>query len=622
MNNWILALIILALAVVGAPLFSVLFAFAMMGVATVGSNLNPVGSPIERMFVGAMTDIWKLASAEESITLSTIPLFTFAGYIMAEAKTANRLVRVANGLFGWVPGGLAIVTVAACAFFTTFTGASGVTIVAIGGLIFPTLLKGGYKDRFALGLMTGSGSIGLLFPPSLPIVVYGMVYGLTAGSMSGVKGLKQLDIGRFLVAGIIPGIVVVGIISAYCAYIGVTQKVPRVKFNGRDALRALWEAKWELPIPFFLLYVIATMTMQIPDTAAFTVVYVIIVECFIYKDVKLSKLIPVARESMTLVGAIFGILVASQALTSYFGSAEIPQALNSYLARYVHSKYTFLLALNIVLLIVGSMKDIFSAILVMVPLMVLPAATYHVDPYHLGVIFLVNLEIGYLMPPIGLNLVIAAFRFNRPMTDVYRAALPFIGLMFLSLAIVTYVPQLTEWSLKLGPKAAKQIDMSEEATPVTPSGDGGLPAGWDILGAPLNHDVCAKGVQAQDRLMCENAVNERPKCEAMTDADEKKDCLAGLAREFGDDTEFRYYPFPKDKSWCASMSGQDRLNCEIYVDEAAKCAGVTDPDEKETCLQQPNDSYLEALGLKEAEDTEEEPESTDDSASTGADGGT
>ena len=636
--NTALVIVMVALALFGAPLFAVMLGFAMLGASTVGSFLNPVGSPITHMFYGAMVKIWTLASAEESITLSTIPLFTVAGYVMAEAKTANRLVRVAEGFFGWVPGGLAIVAVVACAFFTTFTGASGVTIVAIGGLIFPSLIKGKYPERFSLGLMTGSGSIGLLFPPSLPLIVYGMVYGMTAGQLArdesgGGAALPNFDIGRFLGAGILPGIVLIGIVSLYASYVGVKHKVPRTPFKGKDALKALWEAKWELPIPFFLIYVVATMTMQIPDAAAFTVVYVIIVECLVYRDVPLRKLFPVAREAMTLVGAIFGIIVASTALTDYFVFAEIPQKLNALLAANVSSRWTFLLALNGLLLIVGCLMDIFSAILVVVPLIVLPAAHYGVDPYHLGVIFLLNLEIGYLTPPVGLNLFITAFRFNRPVLDVYKAAVPFILLMVGSLMIVTYVPALTALSLKMGPKARPSIS-NVDSTPVQGAdGDGGVPKGWDSQGAPTEMGVCAASpVLADDRLTCENTVNDRAKCTAMTDTEEQKDCFTELAKEFGSDTEFRYYPFPASKSGCAAMEGQARLDCENYVDEADKCNAMADPDDKATCLEAPRKEYLESLGLAEAAEddgsgtTDETGDGSGDGdagtgAAAGADGG-
>lgn len=306
---------------------------------------------------------------------------------------------------------------------------------------------------------------------------------------------------------------------------------------------------------------------------------------------------------MTLVGAIFGIIVASTALTDYFVFAEIPQKLNALLAANVSSRWTFLLALNGLLLIVGCLMDIFSAILVVVPLIVLPAAHYGVDPYHLGVIFLLNLEIGYLTPPVGLNLFITAFRFNRPVLDVYKAAVPFILLMIGALMIVTYVPALTELSLKMGPKARPSIG-SVDSTPVQGAdGDGGVPKGWDSQGAPTEMATCAASpVLADDRLTCENTVKDRAKCSAMTDAEEQKDCFTELAKEFGSDTDFRYYPFPATKGGCAAMEGQARLDCENYVDEADKCNAMTDPDDKATCLEAPQKEYLESLGLAEAED--------------------
>jgi C4-dicarboxylate transporter, DctM subunit len=424
---------VVAFALLGMPLFFCLAALGLLG----GRHQ---GTPIS----GAIEDVSRLAGAE-AVSLSTIPLFTFAGYLMASAKTAQRLIRMSDALLGWLPGGLAVMTVLTCAFFTTFTGASGVTIVAVGGLIYPALLQSKYPNRFSLGVVTASGAIGLLFPPSLPLIVYGIIFGLTYGNYAkGIEGLPEFSIERFFFAGIVPGLVLVGLVVIYCVFAGARYKVPRKPLDLSEFARALWEAKWEVPIPFAIIASLKFGIANIPESAALTALYVFVVEVFIYRDIDIRKdLLQITRESMTLVGAIFVKIMGGTILTWYFVDAEIPQRLFEWMGQYVHSQWAFLLVLNVVLLLVGCLMDIFSAIIVVVPLIVPAATTFHIDPYHLGVIFLLNLEIGYLLPPAGLNLFIAAFRFNRPITDLYRAVVPFILIMFVALMLVTYIPALT-----------------------------------------------------------------------------------------------------------------------------------------------------------------------------------
>ncbi|MEO6950515.1 MAG: TRAP transporter large permease subunit [Polyangia bacterium] len=432
--------IVILLALLGLPLFCVLGAIGLLGLHYGGTDLS-----------GGLADVYRLAGAE-AVSLSTIPLFTFAGYLMAKAKTAQRLVRMAEALLGWIPGGLALVTLWTCAFFTIFTGASGVTIVALGGLLLPELEKSNYPKRFSLELVTGSGAIGLLFPPALPLIVYGIVYGINAGQITD-SGTQTFQIDRFFYAGIVPGLLVLGILSVYCIAMGWHAKVPRKKLDLREFGRAFWEAKWELPIPFVILGLLGFGLAVIPEVAALTALYVFIVESFIYKDVNLRRdLFNLTRESMTLVGAIFMKIAAATILTAYFVDAGIPERLFDLLSVYVHTPRAVLLVLNVVLLLVGCLMDIFSAIVVVVPLIVPAAAKFHIDPYHLGVIFLLNLEIGYLLPPAGLNLFIAAFRFNRPITQLYRAVIPFILLIGLALGIITYFPQLVVVPKATGPQ--------------------------------------------------------------------------------------------------------------------------------------------------------------------------
>jgi tripartite ATP-independent transporter DctM subunit len=418
--------IILSLAVLGLPLFCVLAGVGLAG-------LHTVDTP----FSGGITDVYSLTGGK-AVSLSTIPLFTFAGYLMARAKTAERLVRMSKAILGWMPGGLAVMTVWTCAFFTVFTGASGVTIVALGGLLLPELERSRYSRRFSIEVVTGSGAVGLLFPPALPLIVYGIVFGLNAG-----QSHIEFEIQRFFMAGIIPGLLLLVILSIYCVWEGYRSDVPRTPIDFPGFFKALWEAKWEVPIPFVIIGLLVGGWAVIPEVAALTALYVFVIEVFVYKDINIKRdLFAVTRESMTLVGAIFMKIVAATVLTTYFIQAEIPENLFLFLNKYVHTQVGFLLVLNILLLLVGCLMDIFSAIVVVVPLIIPAAAQFHIDPYHLGVVFLLNLEIGYLLPPAGLNLFIAAFRFNRPITELYRAVIPFILLMALALGLVTYIPKL------------------------------------------------------------------------------------------------------------------------------------------------------------------------------------
>lgn len=449
---------ILLLAVLGLPLFCVLGAIGLAG-------LHASDTPL----AGAIADVYRLAGAE-AVSLSTIPLFTFAGYLMARAKTAQRLVEMAEAVLGWIPGGLALMTLWTCAFFTVFTGASGVTIVALGGLLLPELERSRYSKRFSLEVVTGSGAVGLLFPPSLPLIVYGIVFALTAGHAGGADAPVDFSIERFLFAGIVPGLVLLGILSIYCVLEGVRSKVPRYPLDLKKFGRAFWAAKWELPIPFVIIALMAKGIATIPEVAALTALYVFIIEVWVYKDIDLKRdLFGVSRESMTLVGAIFMKIAAATILTAYFVDAGVPERLFQWLNKFVHTPQAFLLVLNVLLLLVGCLMDIFSAIVVVVPLIVPAAAQFHIDPYHLGVIFLLNLEIGYLLPPAGLNLFIAAFRFNRPITQIYRAVVPFILLMLVALLLVTYIPKLVVVPKASGPQLKPAASApAGEAPPLSP----------------------------------------------------------------------------------------------------------------------------------------------------------
>lgn len=474
-----LILVIILLALVGVPIFVAMAAFAILGEVGMHPEMGTT-----QAFSVCIAHVFEALAGPTAATLATLPLFVFLGYVMAEAKTAQRLVRAADAWLGWFPGGLAIVTIVVCAFFTTVTGASGVTIVAIGGLILPSLLKQGYPKRFSLGLVTGTGSIGLLFPPALPLVVYGIVYGITSqgladeGGGGGAMKLADFSVEAFMFAGIAPGFILITVMACYAVWKAMQAKVPRSRFGGDDLVKVTLTALPELLLPFILLVPIAKGWLLIPEAAAFAAVYVLVIECVVFRDVKLPQLWKIARESMTLVGSIFIIIVAATALTQYFIDARVAESLYAWMGKYIDNKWTFLLALNLLLLVVGCLMDIFSAILVVVPLIAPAAKIYGIDPYHLGVIFLLNLEIGYLTPPVGLNLFITSFRFKTPMVDVYRAALPFIGVMLVALGIVTYVPLLVPELVKVmrfAEKKSATVDL-DEAPPSGPVLDGGLAA--------------------------------------------------------------------------------------------------------------------------------------------------
>ncbi len=420
MDGLLIAALIL-FAIMGAPLFAVFGAAAMLLFHTLPDTT----------IMGAANDVFSEKFADSPL-LVTIPLFTFAGYLMAESGTPRRLVEMSRAWLGWLPGGLAIVCLVASAFFTTFTGGSGITIVAIGGLLFPALLQDRYPERFSLGLVTTGGSLGLLFPPSLPIILYGVVAGVL--------------IEKLFLAAILPGLLTLLVVSAYAIWFGVRTKMPRTPFDMKVAMRALGAAKWEILLPVVLLAGMYTGFLRIHEAAAFTALYVLIVEVFIYRDVSLrGDLGRIIRESMTLVGAILAILATAIGFTAFLIQAQVPMKILGAMESLITSPFMFLFVLNIFLLVVGMLMDIFSAIVVVVPLIVPIAAApqFHVNPYQLGVIFLLNLEIGYLTPPVGLNLFISSFRFDRPVTVIYRAVLPFIGMLIVALLLTTYVPSLS-----------------------------------------------------------------------------------------------------------------------------------------------------------------------------------
>ncbi len=429
-----LLIILLALVFIsGAPLFTI-----MLAGTALGSYFSARGFTIG--FDGAINKLFGTSGRDEIEVLSTIPLFIFAGYILAEAKTADRLVRFANAMLGWMPGGLAIVTIMTCSLFTVFTGASGVTIIALGGVLMPALVRNGYPQRFSMGLIAGTGSVGLLFPPALPLFIYGTVYGLIQSEEEKKLGVWATE--RFLFAGIVPGLVLIGMLSAVAVTVAVVKKLPRQHFEMGELGSSFVKALPELFIPFGVILGLAK-GFGLPEIAALTVVYVVVLEVVIYRMIKLKGMWAISYEAMAMIGAIFLIILCSTALTDFIVNAEVPKKLIAWTQAHVSSKIAFLLAINVILLIVGTVMDIFSAIVVVVPLIAPISRAYGIDPYHLGVIFLLNLEVGYLHPPVGLNLFLTSVKFNRPITEVMWATIPFLLTMIVALLVITYVPSLT-----------------------------------------------------------------------------------------------------------------------------------------------------------------------------------
>jgi C4-dicarboxylate transporter, DctM subunit len=417
-----LALALILLALLGAPLFAVIVAVAMAGFWSLGVDLSVIA-----------IELYRLA---DTPALVALPLFTFAGYLLGESQTSRRLVRLTRALLGWMPGGLAVVAFVTCAFFTAFTGASGVTIVALGALLYPALKQAGFGEHFSMGLVTTSGSLGLLLPPSLPLILYGIIaQQLNVG--------RDLAIGDLFLAGILPGCLMIVLLSAWSLWVNRRHPVPLVPVSGREAWEALREAAWEIPLPLFVLGGIYGGFFAISEAAAVTALYVLGVEVFIYREIKLRQLPGIMRESMIMVGGILLILGVSLASTNFLIDAQVPMRLFDFIQAHVSGKIVFLILLNLLLLVLGAILDIFSAIVIMVPLILPVAVNYGVDPVHLGIIFLANMQIGYITPPVGMNLFIASYRFKIPVTTVYRATVPFMLVLLAAVVIITYWPALS-----------------------------------------------------------------------------------------------------------------------------------------------------------------------------------
>ena len=417
----IFSIILALLAVLGAPLFAVIAASAMLG------------------FNGQDSDLMIMAIEIQSIAsmpfLAAIPLFTFAGYLLSESEAPKRLVRLTGAMLGWMPGGLAIVCLAACAFFTAFTGASGVTIIALGAILYPALKQDGYGDKFNLGLVTSAGSLGLLFAPSLPLILYGVI--------------AEVSIDNLFLAGILPGLLMLIMLSGYSLWVNRGIRKPLSSFSIKEVAAALRESIWELPLPIVVLGGIYSGFFAVSEAAAITALYVLIVEVLVLREIPLRELPKIMRSSMVLVGGILIILGVSVASTSYMIDADIPQRLFEIVASMVSSQTTFLILLLLFLLVLGAILDIFSAIVLVVPLILPIAAGYGVNEVHLGIVFLAAMQLGYLTPPVGLNLFIASYRFEKPIMHVYSATFPFLIILMLSVILITFLPQLSLFFLSI-----------------------------------------------------------------------------------------------------------------------------------------------------------------------------
>lgn len=415
-------LLLLGAALLGAPLFAVIAGGALLGFSRAGVDLSVVA-----------IEIYRLA---EMPVLLAIPLFTLAGYLLGESQAPRRLVRVTNALLGWLPGGLAMVALVACALFTAFTGASGVTIVALGSLLYPALREAGYPDPFSLGLVTTSGSLGLLFAPSLPLILYGVV-----AQQLGVGSPVRID--DLFRAGLLPGLLMLALLSGWSAWAGRNRDRPPQRFSWREALASLRDSAWEIPLPFLILGGIYSGTFAVSEAAAVTALYVLAVEVGIRREIALTRLPAVMRESMVLVGGVLLILGASLASTNYMIDAEVPTRLFEAIRAHVDSRLAFLVLLNLFLLVLGTLLDIFSALVIVIPIILPVALGYDIHPVHLGIVFLANMQIGYFTPPVGMNLFIASYRFEKPVLELYRATLPFFFLLLAAVLVLTYWPWLS-----------------------------------------------------------------------------------------------------------------------------------------------------------------------------------
>lgn len=413
---WPWIVVLAAAGMIGTPLFAVLGGLAAILFMTEGTPP-----------VAVLSAAYELATHP---TLAALPIFTLAGFVLAEGDTAKRLLRMFRAWLGWMPGGTAVVCALVCTFFTVFTGGSGVTIVALGGLLLPALLDDGYEDGFSVGLLTGSSSLGLLLPPALPLILYSIV--------------AQIPLADLFLGGVLPGVLMIGLVAAYAMNAARRRALPRIAFDAREGAAALWHGKWEVLLPIVVLGAFFGGYATILETSALAAVYALVVQIFIHRNIASARsLRRVFSASVATIGSVLIILVVAYGLTSYLIDAQVPEAIASWTRRHVHSPLVFLLMLNLILLGVGCVMDMFSAILVVAPLVLPLGAAFGIHPVHLGIIFVANLELGYITPPVGLNLFLASQRFDRPLLGVCRASLPMLVMLGLAVLLISYLPWLT-----------------------------------------------------------------------------------------------------------------------------------------------------------------------------------
>nr|MDJ0611716.1 TRAP transporter large permease [Kiloniellales bacterium] len=414
--------VILVATALGLPIFAAIGGAALLLFFLEGTPVAAVPGEAYRMATSPM--------------LPAIPLFTLTGYILAEGGSSQRLLALFNAMVGWMPGGLAIVVTLVLAFFTPLTGASGITILAMGGLILPMLTRARYHEDHATGLVTVSGSIGVLLPPSLPVILYAYY--------------AELPLDQLFIGGLIPGLLLIFAVAGWGAWRGWSMGAARTDFSWRALGAALWGAKWELPLPLIIIGGIFGGLATLVEAAAATVLYALIVETLVFRELGLRKDLPrIAVESATLVGGFMIILGVALGLTNYLLIAQVPMLALNWIQQIIESPVLFLLALNLVLIVVGALMDIYSAIIVIVPLIAPMALAYGIEPVHLGVVFMANMQLGYLMPPMGENLFLSAYRFKKSLPEIYRATLPYIAILLVIVLLVTYWPGLTLGLLEL-----------------------------------------------------------------------------------------------------------------------------------------------------------------------------
>jgi tripartite ATP-independent transporter DctM subunit len=421
------ALLLAVLVVLGVPLFIIIATSALYGFSSIDVDLSVIA-----------IEIYRIA---DTPVLLAIPLFTLAGYILGESRASERLVRLTDALLGWFPGGLAVVSLFACAFFTALTGASGATIIALGAILYPAMKQAGYAEKFNLGLITSSGSLGLLFPPSIALILYGVI-------------AQQMDIGEnvaiddLFLAGLLPGLFMLLLLTLWSMYRSTGMNIVRSEFQWPKLSAALRESLWEIPMPFVLIGGIYSGYFAISEAAAVAVLYVLVVEVLILREVPLKKLPDIMRDSMVLVGGVLIILAVSLASTNYLIDTEVPVKLFEFVKSKIDSQLTFLILLNVFLLMLGMILDVFSALVIMIPLILPMAVGYGIHPIHLGIIFLANMQIGYFTPPVGMNLFIASYRFRKPVTELYASTIPFMFILMAAVLVITYWPELTMYLVK------------------------------------------------------------------------------------------------------------------------------------------------------------------------------